>query len=353
MNIFWVLILIFSGFFGVLGGFLFVPLLVDGQIIRSDILSSLGTWLGSIGTVGTLLFLSVQYRKEQKSKKDQEIKQGKIWAEQKETLDFQKLQTHKALFYDQLLYLEGNSDFQKIAISNKGSLYYKVFPKNNFLSVEFNLLNSDVRFFDELDYKFKKCFNILKKSSKREECIELYEFPILMGDICEALNITFEQNHIIGDVIIVDELYFNILRPYSHIETLLSVYNALRHFSCLKPIIFKPCRGYGLNITIVFLKFLESSPSYKLNNGPLDVLAIANDFYQYMLCDENKTKEEVDVINFACNKFGGMYNNSDIENTFHFLQELEEKLGKLEFKNIKLEKLKNKTKESLDGFIAK
>ena len=56
-----ILMTIFTSLIAFFIGYLASPLLIDKQIIKADILSSLGTWMGSIGTIGTLIFLSVQY----------------------------------------------------------------------------------------------------------------------------------------------------------------------------------------------------------------------------------------------------------------------------------------------------
>ncbi|ENY7807897.1 hypothetical protein WOC12_00525 [Vibrio parahaemolyticus] len=95
-----------------------------------------GSWLGSIGTVLTLVFLIVQNRsqakeiKEEREKREHhETEQQKMWAQQREMLLFQKLQMHKSLFNDLLDELE---DSLKVTFFDRTGMYKKFFPHNGF-----------------------------------------------------------------------------------------------------------------------------------------------------------------------------------------------------------------------------
>lgn len=137
-NWIWLVLSAAIGSLSVMIGYLFVPLLIDGQIIRADILGSLGTWAGSIATVGTLVFLirqnielSKRQDKQQEQQEQQQKQQDEIWAEQKEMLHFQKYQEHKKAFFSHLSYIEKISRIQ-VNFQYKSSLYDKLFPLNNF-----------------------------------------------------------------------------------------------------------------------------------------------------------------------------------------------------------------------------
>lgn len=126
-----VVIAFIAGLSGVWLGGIFIPLVMDGQIFKADILGSLGTWLGSICTAGTLIFVIRQNIELRESQKETDQKQQEMWDAQREIIAFQKLQAHKQQFNTMLDELERN---YPIEFFDRTSLYKNIFPNNDFES---------------------------------------------------------------------------------------------------------------------------------------------------------------------------------------------------------------------------
>jgi len=352
-----ILITIFACLNAFFIGYLVTPLLIDKQVVRADILSALGTWLGSIGTIGTLVFLSVQYRNERKARGDQEKKQEEMWAEKKQMLNFEKLQTHKVLFNDLLISLESDSELKPITIANKNTLYYKIFPTNDFLSLKHDLTEYKITLFDSLDQHFKYYFDILQNISHRKNLSKMESLLFHIDSICDNLNVSFKIDNaiVIGNLIHEGKdnnnfLYMNVLRPWAYFESLLSVYNSLRRFACLEPKAF-PMHdvGPGSNTSHALIDNFMSNDSYKLISH-YNILSIFTYIYQYMLSDEYEPLHETatsSMVKFSNNKFRDLYNIKEAKEIHLFLNGLSDKLDKIKQKTPTLVKVSKMVENQL------
>ena len=126
---FFIFIAFISGMLGIWVGVIFIPLFWEGLAFKDNIFSGIGTWIGSIGTIGTLLYLIYQNNQLRDNQKQTNEKQQEMWDSQREIIAFQKLQTHKKEFNAILDDLESNFP---IIFVNRANFYRNIFPNNDF-----------------------------------------------------------------------------------------------------------------------------------------------------------------------------------------------------------------------------
>ncbi|MEL3923783.1 hypothetical protein V1481_10510 [Aeromonas enteropelogenes] len=265
-----------------------------------DIISIMGTWLGSIGTVGTLFFLSYQYLNEKEERKNNEKMQADMWMEQRESLNFQKYQVHRELFYKLLENIELDSK-TPIKFNNKHELYRRIFPQNNFSKCDYDLSKTESKniLTLEVDVILSQCEEIYRALSMREE----HDISCLLSyhkDIVELLDITILPESKTGDVIYFDSMCFNISTPYKWIFIFLEIINKIKCFANLPPRMLK-LHGYRINVEIMLLDFFlsrehaQKDKNLIINSGNLNILKIKNIFYKAFLKkrEENSIENEV------------------------------------------------------------
>ncbi|MUK51073.1 hypothetical protein [Aliivibrio fischeri] len=248
-NLIWLVLSAAIGSLSVMIGYLFVPLLIDGQIIRADILGSLGTWAGSIATVGTLIFLirqNIELREQQEKQQTQqninEEKQHEMWKSQNEMLTFQKYELHYKMFNEMLDRIETEDRFRGIYVfRERSSAYQQLFPFNNLLqctsdlSQISNLSSHPLIKADEqlknISIETEKIAHVFssKNSTIFELNKQLYALTLNLGLMLKepkqvgSIRIgTFEHN-----------AFFNITRGLDCLCSLFHIINELRRFSHL------------------------------------------------------------------------------------------------------------------------
>ncbi|MFN3019226.1 hypothetical protein ACK1CN_25115 [Vibrio coralliilyticus] len=171
--------------------------------------SSAPTWFGSVGTVGTLLFLIIQNMQLIKENKKEHIHRRRY----DDMLSFQMYQMHKSEFFECLSQLESKS-LPDLKFTDKESLYRKFFPRNTFdyvtLESDFclyalselndllrdgKLFNSDI--FLKL-HNLTMAMNLVLKSSEQKRIGRVtLDFNELEVNIFQAKEILNQTNTVI------------------------------------------------------------------------------------------------------------------------------------------------------------
>ncbi|NOH82863.1 hypothetical protein F0249_03495 [Vibrio sp. 03-59-1] len=229
-----VFLIFFAGVAGVLFGGLFLTIILprffSGELETGD----MATWAAAFGTICTLGFLINQHtelrEKQQNEKKEFEIerdkreeherKQQEMWAEQKETLSFQKLQMHKLEFNNILLELERTNKFEFI---NKTTLYSNIFPINNFKTCE-TIINLDSEYrqneLQDIINKFHlltNSFNSFYNPNTTED--QAYNHLKCLLELAYALQVRFKPEPKVGDILYDPQLESHTINIFDPIAT--------------------------------------------------------------------------------------------------------------------------------------
>lgn len=292
-NWIWLVAYAVTGAFSIMLGYLFVPLLIDGQIIRADILGSLGTWAGSIATVGTLVFLirqNIELRKQQeKQQKQQNIneeKQHEMWKSQNEMLTFQKYELHYKMFNEMLDRIEVENRFRGVYVfRERSSTYQKLFPFNNISQCTSDLSQiSDVS-----SHSLNRVVDLLKKISSESTKISntepneadiSFELNKYLFTLTTILGITLKEPNQVGSIRLGNfehNAFFNIPRALECLFALFEITNEIRRFSHLPLLDEKSlleCTNAYFNNSF-YINYLISLPNIsitKCNLGKHDAL---------------------------------------------------------------------------------
>lgn len=210
---------IFFIFFGAIPGVL-VGILVGVFLLRDidDTLLSYSTVVGSLGTLGTFMFLIYDALKNRKAAKARDVRQEEMWA-------FQKYQMHKNSFDELLDSLEGKYSSMGLKFYSRTKLYSFLFPNNTFSLVELKsgTINKISQSFEqELNPFFKRPMSI----------DPVPELVSLFSDIFSCLSITFITEPKLGQITHFDnDTCFNLFDYNTHICAWQSVLDELIGFS--------------------------------------------------------------------------------------------------------------------------
>lgn len=219
----YVVAMVVASVIGCFGGGILIPLFWNDHVGNSNSLANLGTFLGSIGTLGTLLFLiyqNSQIRLQQSKSNDDDEKKMDI-------LLFQKYQMHRQEFEKLLDQIEEKYKKYKLNFHNRNQLYKDMFPENNFNKTEYyalNFMDATHATFDT----FNKCLNRDDYDSNTILLLlEWFEIPFY------GLHIRFNQGCTYGDVFNYkkeERTEFNIFEPNKKIAILNDVFSLISTF---------------------------------------------------------------------------------------------------------------------------
>ncbi|OCH05872.1 hypothetical protein A6D98_06175 [Aliivibrio fischeri] len=287
-NWIWLVLSAAIGFLSVMVGYLFVPLLIDGQIIRADILGSLGTWAGSIATVGTLVFLSYQHITNTKH-------QTHIIEEQNELLKLEKYDKHRNQFRMLLSDIE-SSESMPVHFHNKNLIYKQIFPNNGFSNCLLKIdhtNNSDFfiscekirRELIELDISI---FN-LKSKKPLKDAERILDLLIKMNDM---LDVNIQLPLTFGTITRNNKYQFNLLNIKKNFDIIFDIVNTLRDFSGLKGVYVNysgctfshtPFNNFRVNPLFIRLFFEKNNHYYfQLEMSILDIYEPINGLFSHL-----------------------------------------------------------------------
>ena len=203
---------------GCLGGGILIPLFWEFQAGNADIIASLGTWFGSIGTIGTLVFLirqNIQIKRQQnRSNYDEEKRMDMML--------FQKYQMHRNEFDKLLDQLEEKHKKSQLNFCNRHQLYKNIFPENNFNKTEFHAPKFMASAHTQLDILNRHLNCDDYTSDSIEQLIQNF------GWLFNTLHIRFSLEFTYGDVIYLGEgTDLNVLEPNNKLDTLKDVFSLL------------------------------------------------------------------------------------------------------------------------------
>ncbi|HDZ9215928.1 TPA: hypothetical protein RUZ12_003614 [Vibrio cholerae] len=208
-------------------------LIVSGTLVLSEItqgspaFGNWAMWFGSVGTLGTLIFLSWQYRHERQSRLDSESKQQAMWASQEEMLSFQKYQTHKSEYHSLLNQIQNSFD---IEFTNREALYETIFPENNFhkCSVTINASNEKTSSgIKAIVNSYSLVWEQVSKFSSIDQTTDttrlVVDYYSSIQQLTHTLNVKFMVKHDVGNVYFglgLDNFIANIFDPKSSLSAI-------------------------------------------------------------------------------------------------------------------------------------
>jgi len=302
----WFVFSAFGGALGFIGGYLLTPLFIDGQILRADILGSLGTWAGSIATVGTLIFLirqniELSKRQDEQQKKQENtvrMQQG-LWEKQIQSLNVKAYHSHQSEFIEVINSIERR--YSKYFFSfNKKDFYNEVFPNNSRNKIEYELTDLD----DKHPLKrsivyFEHCISeliILQSSKAHFEMINnvFFNFSYSMHMIPIARKEA-------GEITINDKT-INIFKVTNLVMELSDVMNQIRDFCELKYYHKQSNTPFYSSLIIEnLLHFYSTTPqnssSVKVNFGHFNLLKVLSKTILTVKANSIDDKEIKKLIN--------------------------------------------------------
>lgn len=251
----------FYFFFTFLGTF--VGALVGIFLFRSEDGNLLNyvTALGSIGTVGTLLFLMYDGIKNREVTVARDSRQEEMWT-------FQKYQMHRKLFDELLDRMEDKYAGIGLKFYNRTKLYLVLFPKN---TVHYVQLESDaiVQATQPLEQEFNELFEKPMGIDPVPKIVELLSH--MFGNL--SIGFTVEEKY--GQINHVGfETYFNLFSYNDRIQAWQSIVDELNSFSNSKGIKRDTFRFYRLSeseFVSVIDSLLCSSSQYSILLGDIDM----------------------------------------------------------------------------------
>lgn len=183
-----------------------------------SMLSGVFTLFGTTATIATLLFLSAQFKEQQK-----------VTAKQIEALTFEQYKNHRSLFITRL---EEISDLYagQIKFRNPDYLYNKFFPRNNSSFCEFKLSSEyENKDLIQIYSSFDKLINLFQGKLDDYEVLDIVGY---VDGISDWLQINYIYERRDGDVLFADcHLGINIYSLDSSISRLFTIFNDLLFFS--------------------------------------------------------------------------------------------------------------------------
>lgn len=200
------------------------------------------TALGSIGTLGTLLFLMYDGITNRKVTAARDSRQEEMWT-------FQKYQMHRKLFDELLDQMEDKYAGMGLKFYNRMKLYLLLFPKNtvHYVQLESNTIVQATQPFEQ---EFNELFEMGTDPVPR--IVELFSHMFSNLSIGFTVEAKLGQINYLGT-----ETYFNIFSYNDHIKAWQSIVDELNSFSNSKRIERDTFRFYRLSES-EFVKVIDS-----------------------------------------------------------------------------------------------
>jgi hypothetical protein len=219
------------------------------------------TALGSIGTLGTLLFLMYDGINNRKVTAARDSRQEEMWT-------FHKYQMHRKLFDELLDQMEDKHAGMGLKFYNRTKLYLLLFPKNtvNYVQLESNTIVQATQPFEQ---EFNELFDQSMGIDPLPRIVELH------SHMFSKLFIGFTVEAKLGQIIYLgSETYFNLFTYNEHIQAWQSIVDELNSFSNSKGIERDTCRFYRLSeseFVSVIDSLLCDSSQYSILLGDIDM----------------------------------------------------------------------------------
>lgn len=219
------------------------------------------TALGSIGTVGTFLFLMYEGMKNREETVARDSRQEEMWT-------FQKYQMHRKLFDELLDRMEDKYAGMGLKFYNRTNLYLLLFPNNTVRYVQLEsdaIVQATQPFEQELNELFKKTMGV----DLVPRIVEV------LSNMFSNLFIGFTVEKKYGQINYLGvETYFNLFSYNDRIQAWQSIVDELNSFSNSKGIKRDTFRRYRLSeseFVSVIESLLCSSSQYSILLGDIDM----------------------------------------------------------------------------------
>ncbi|EMZ5188726.1 hypothetical protein ACT0OT_004146 [Yersinia enterocolitica] len=194
------------------------------------LLSGVFTLSGALATLSTLIFLIFESKRNNAERSEQVEREKEIASINNDKIIFEKYKLHREMFDDILNKIESDFDNEFI-ITNRSTLYGKIFPANTFSHCETKIeLNEKARVNDLVDM-LSWCDRVSENFRSDEYSATPTKFVYDITNICTSIGLKYKRNSRHGDIITLGGVVIDAYNPEKIILVVTRVINEFILFS--------------------------------------------------------------------------------------------------------------------------